>query len=93
MTELKENLEMIRNMFMKDLERAEKTPDLDQIRVRFLGKKGELTQVLRGMGGLSAEERPAIGQIANRIREEMEESIKRKEMVLSTKEERRPVYV
>ena len=38
---------------------------LDDLRVRFLGKKGELTGILKQMGGLSAEERPVIGQLAN----------------------------
>jgi phenylalanyl-tRNA synthetase alpha chain len=86
MADLKENLTMIRTMFLKDLELAEKTLDLEQIKVKFLGKKGELTQVLRAMGGLSADERPVVGQIANRIREEMEEAMQQKEAVLSKKE-------
>ncbi len=42
--------------------------ELEDIRVRLLGKKGELTAVLRGMGALSAEERPVIGQLANEVR-------------------------
>ena len=46
--------------------------DLEAIRIRYLGKKGELTAVLRGMGKLSAEERPVIGQIANEVREAIE---------------------
>lgn len=46
--------------------------DLEAIRIRYLGKKGELTAVLRGMGKLSPEERPVIGQIANEVREAIE---------------------
>ena len=42
--------------------------DLEQLRIKYLGKKGELTAVLRGMGALSAEERPIIGQLANEVR-------------------------
>ena len=42
--------------------------DLEKIRVKYLGKKGELTEVLRGMGNLSPEERPIIGKIANEVR-------------------------
>ncbi len=68
---------------MSDLEQAGKTADLEQIRVKYLGKKGELTQVLRGMGSLSEQERPVVGQIANRIREEMEEAMKHREEVLA----------
>ena len=49
--------------------------DLEQIRVKYLGKKGELTGVLRGMGQLSPEERPVVGQIANEVRAIIEEAI------------------
>jgi phenylalanyl-tRNA synthetase alpha chain len=50
--------------------------DLEQIRIQYLGKKGELTSVLRGMGALSAEERPVVGQIANEVRAEIESALK-----------------
>ncbi len=49
--------------------------DLEQIRVRYLGKKGELTSVLRGMGSLSPEERPAFGQLANEVRQNIEAAL------------------
>lgn len=49
--------------------------DLEALRIRYLGKKGELTAVLRGMGKLSAEERPVIGQIANEVREAIESEL------------------
>ncbi len=49
--------------------------ELDELKVRFLGKKGELTQILKGMGGLSQEERPIIGQLANEAREFIESAI------------------
>lgn len=45
---------------------------LEDLRVRYLGKKGELSAVLRGMGALSAEERPRVGEVANRVRDEVE---------------------
>ena len=48
---------------------------LEEVRVRYLGKKGELTAVLRGMGKLSPEERPAVGQLANEVREAIESKI------------------
>jgi len=47
-------------------------PSLEALRVRFLGKKGELSAVLRGMGALPAEERPRVGEVANRVRDEVE---------------------
>ena len=51
---------------------AEDGADLEALRIRYLGKKGELTAVLRGMGKLTAEERPIIGQLANEVREAIE---------------------
>jgi phenylalanyl-tRNA synthetase alpha chain len=45
---------------------------LEELRVRFLGKKGELSQVLRSMGQLAADERPRVGEVANRVRDEVE---------------------
>ena len=45
---------------------------VEELRVRFLGKKGELSAVLRGMGQLAAEERPRVGEVANRVRDEVE---------------------
>ena len=51
---------------------ASSDADLEAIRIRYLGKKGELTAVLRGMGQLTAEERPLIGQLANEVRETIE---------------------
>ena len=52
--------------------------DLEQIKIKYLGKKGELTAVLRGMGALSAEERPVVGQLANEVRASIEAAIKEK---------------
>lgn len=54
------------------LNRASDTETLNVIRVKFLGKKGKLTTVLRGMGSLSPEERPRVGKLANEVREELE---------------------
>ena len=57
--------------------------DLEQIRIQYLGKKGELTSVLRGMGSLSAEERPVIGQLANDVRVYIEKAIAEKSAELN----------
>jgi len=60
-------------------------PDkLEELRVKYLGKKGELTAVLKGMGGLSAEERPIVGALANEVREFLEESIETKRNALES---------
>ena len=57
---------------------SEKNADLEALRVQYLGKKGELTSVLRGMGQLSAEERPKVGQMANEVRAYIEQLIEEK---------------
>ena len=59
--------------------------DLEQIRIKYLGKKGELTAVLRGMGALSAEERPMIGQLANEVRAQIEEAITAQKAIMEEK--------
>ncbi|MBQ7380990.1 MAG: phenylalanine--tRNA ligase subunit alpha, partial [Clostridia bacterium] len=51
--------------------------NLEQIRIQYLGKKGELTAVLRGMGQLTPEERPVIGQLANDVRAKIEEALEK----------------
>ncbi len=56
--------------------------DLEALRIKYLGKKGELTAVLRGMGKLSAEERPVVGQLANEVRETIEKEIARRSEAL-----------
>ena len=64
--------------------------DLEALRIKYLGKKGELTTVLRGMGSLSSDERPVIGQLANDIRKEIEEKIEaRRESAAAEALERR----
>jgi phenylalanyl-tRNA synthetase alpha chain len=55
-----------------DIARAQDEKALEELRIRFLGKKGELSAVLRGMGQLSAGERPKVGEIANRVKAEVE---------------------
>jgi len=59
----------------RSLDSASSLAELDEIRVRFLGKKGELTQVLRKMGIVPAEERPRIGQLANEVRDAIEKNL------------------
>ena len=80
---MKEKLKQIRTAALEQLDAVDSTEKLEQLRVKFLGKKGELTAVLRGMGALSPEERPAIGQIANEIRESVENMIADKKEKLS----------
>lgn len=66
----------IRQEALGALESVKDAGELDALRVRFLGKKGELTGVLKTMGKLSAEERPVMGQAANNVRAAIEEKSK-----------------
>ncbi|MCL1881839.1 MAG: phenylalanine--tRNA ligase subunit alpha [Oscillospiraceae bacterium] len=69
---MKEQLIELRERALSTLEKINDTKSLEEIRVAFLGKKGELTSVLKQMGKLSAEERPVMGALANEIREKFE---------------------
>jgi len=69
---MKEQLKSIRNQAEAELSNVQTIQELDNLRVKYLGKKGELTSVLRGMGALSNEERPLVGQLANEVREFIE---------------------
>lgn len=83
---MKEQLLKIQEEAKKALEAAKSASVLEEARVRFLGKKGELTAVLRGMGKLSQEERPVIGQIANEVRSHIEEMIESKKAAVLAEE-------
>ncbi len=72
---MKEQLESIRDRALQELGHTGDLQELEKIRVNYLGKKGELTAILKQMGGLSPEERPVIGQLANQVREQIEEGI------------------
>ncbi len=82
---MKQQLEQIRTAAMKALEQAASPEELEALRVQFLGKKGELTAVLKMMGGLSAEERPVMGQLANTVRTEIEQKLDASRNVLKAK--------
>jgi len=70
---MKEKLLAIRENFKDRIAGQIGEEELEQLRIQYLGKKGELTSVLRGMGALSAEERPIIGQLANEVRADIEQ--------------------
>ncbi len=73
---MKEKLLDIQRSALAAVEKAEDLAALDEVRVRYLGKKGEITAVLRTMGQLPAEERPAFGQAANQVRAAIEDALK-----------------
>ena len=70
---MRETLERIKAQAIEALSSAD--ANIEELRIKYLGKKGELTAVLRGMGSLSPEERPVIGQLANDVRAEIEKKI------------------
>jgi phenylalanyl-tRNA synthetase alpha chain len=72
MPDLLQQLEALSRGARDAIARAGDEKALEELRVRFLGKKGELSAVLRGMGALAAEERPRVGEVANRVRDEVE---------------------
>ena len=76
---MKEQIEQIKVNALKEIEQAKDLKELNEANVKYLGKKGELTAVLRGMGALSAEERPVIGSLVNVVRDEIEKNISEKE--------------
>lgn len=59
--------------------------ELQELKVKYLGKKGEVTSMLKGLGGMSAEERPIFGQKVNHLREEIEKSMERREREVKEK--------
>ena len=74
---MKEQLAQIKQQAVEALQQAQTPAQLEELRVRFLGKKGELTAVLKQMGKLSPEERPVMGQLANTVRAEIEEMLEK----------------
>ena len=72
---MKALMQELRENALNAISDAESIDSLDALRVRYLGKKGELTTILKQMGKLSAEERPVMGQLANQIRSDLEASI------------------
>jgi len=72
---MKEQLEQVKSSAVSAIHAAENEQALEEVRVRYLGKKGELTAILRGMGAVPAEERPKVGALVNTIRSEIEEAL------------------
>ena len=79
---MKDQLERIKLEALAAMEAAASPAALDELRVRYLGKKGELTAVLKMMGKLSAEERPIMGQMANAVRAQLEEKLEKGHVIL-----------
>ena len=83
---MKEQLENIRQQAQEELAKASSKQELEALRVKYLGKKGELTAILKQMGKLSPEERPVIGQLANEVRENITQLLETAQADIKTKE-------
>ena len=84
---MKDKLEVIKHSAIASIEIADSLAALEELRIQYLGKKGELTAVLRNMKDLSSEERPIIGQLANEVRAEIEEKLASKKTALEAAEQ------
>ena len=83
---MKEQLAQIKKRAMDELGACQTVKELEDLRVKVLGKKGELTGILKQMGRLSAEERPVIGQMANEVRQDLERKIEEIKAALKEKQ-------
>ncbi len=81
-----EKLNTIKEHAFKEITDCQDISDLEKIKVKFLGKKGELTSLLRGMGQLTSEERPKVGKIANEVRDSIQKLFDQKYFDLKSKE-------
>lgn len=72
---MKEQLEQLQLEALQEIETASSQKTLNDVRIKYLGKKGPMTEVLRGMGKLSAEERPVVGELANTVRTTIQEAL------------------
>lgn len=82
---MQEKIEQIRNTAEAEITSANSIAELENTRIKYLGKKGELTLVLRGMGSLPAEERPVVGSLVNEARDFIESKLSQKEKEIKEK--------
>ena len=79
---MKELMQSLREASLKAISETDTPESVEALRVRYLGKKGELTSILRQMGRLSPEERPVMGQLANQLRAEIEQAVELRKTML-----------
>ena len=79
---MKEQIEEIQKNSLEELKNINDLQNLNEVKVKYLGKKGQLTTVLRGMGALAPEERPIIGSMVNKVRDLLEKEFTKKEKEL-----------
>ena len=86
---MQEKLLNLQEAALNEIKDTSSIDSVESLRVKYLGKKGEITAILKEMGKLSAEERPVIGQVANKVRESIEGSISSKKEELKAIEKQK----
>ena len=79
---IQEQLKELNTAAVEAIVSTDSLDELEKLRVKYLGKKGELSQILRGMGKLSAEERPVVGSFANIVKQEVQASLEQRKQYL-----------
>ena len=88
---MKEEIAKLKKNSIQEFENCQNQKELNDVKVKYLGKKGELTQVLRSMGNLTPEERPVIGSLVNELRDELNQFVEKKEKEFQKKELQRQI--
>ena len=83
---MQEKLKKIEELAINEIENAKTSSEIEEIRVKYLGKKGELTTILRGMKDVSKEERPLVGKMVNEVKSLVEEHIEKASKAIKNKE-------
>ncbi len=83
---MEEQLKRLEENSVLEISNAQNKQELYDLKVKYLGKKGELTNILKGMKDLSKEERPVIGALANKVRDNLEKIFSKKDLELEKKE-------
>ena len=83
---MKEKLEAMKNEALEAISKANDSSSLNDIRVRYLGKSGEMTLLMRGLGNVSKEERPILGKMFNDVRGEIESALDSKTTIIVEQE-------
>jgi phenylalanyl-tRNA synthetase alpha chain len=80
---MKEKLLSIKKQVIAELKNIQNSAQLEEVRIKYLGKKGELTSILRQMGNVSEQERPILGKLANQVRFDIENQLDDQKLKLS----------
>lgn len=89
---MQEQLKNIENIALEELKLAKDSTTVENIRVKYLGKKGELTTILRSMGGLSKEERPIMGKLVNEVKATLEAKLEEVLTQIKIKEKNEKIW-